>query len=426
MTAPTSSSLIPRRLILQAAGLLGGSAALGSCAKNSEPGSAKSTANRPLTVIGWSDADGTWKKMMDRYTKEIGKPVTYLEAPSDYPEMVAKYLNYMKAEYEGIDVYLLDDFSAGNFATAGWLEDMKPVLADSLDTFSANTKALFDIGGYSRVPIYIGAVAYYYRKDIMEQAGFSGPPTTWENQVSMGKTLKEKFPNMWPLEPMCSKDSGADALSVQLIWQGGGDASKPNDEGTKKALQYAYDLIYTHSITPKSITGIGTSEMNPLVQKGEAIAWYWYEGSEGRYNAKDSNVRGKWAFGPWPAGPGGPCAHLHSWGWSVPKFSPKREEALEFSKWATAPAQIKDFMIGGLKLPPPLESLLKDPAVRKQVSFCDYLSDYAQYLKWRPINNKSPLEFNNTIGRMLTSVVTKEKSVDDAATWGYNELQKLS
>lgn len=426
MTADLGPSPFTRRRFLQAAGLTAGVAALPGCSKpTTSTTKTDPAANRPLTVIGWADTNKTFKKMLDRYTEQTGNPTKYLEGPSDYPEMVAKYLSYMKSEYDGIDVYLLDDFSAGNFATAGWLEDMKSVLDSELDTFSDNTKSLFDMGGYSRIPIYIGAVAYYYRKDLFQQAGFGGPPKTWQEQISMGQTLREKFPDKWPFQPMCSKDSGADALAVQLIWQGGGDPSVANDEGTKRALQYAHDLIYKYKITPKSITGIGTNEMNPLVQKGETIAWYWYEGSEGRYNAADSSVKGKWGFAPFPGGDGGPCAHLHSWGWSVPAFSPKKEQAVEFAKWATQEAQIRDFMVGELQLPPPLQSVLDDPKVRKAVSFCDYLSDNAQYLKWRPIDNKSPLEFNNTIGRMLTSVVTQEKSVDEAANWGHETLERL-
>lgn len=413
---------LPRRLFLQAAGLVAASATLAACAG---PGRTENAAKRPLTIMGWADGNGTFKQLLDRYTAETGHETKYLEVPADYPEMVAKYLSYMTSEYDGIDVYLLDDFSAGNFATAGWLEDLQPVLGSDEDAYSQNTKALFKMAGHTRLPIGMGAVAYYYRTDVLEEAGFSGPPTTWDEQISMGKILKDRHPEMWPFQPMASKDSGADALAVQLIWQGGGDPTVANDEGTKRALQYAHDLIYKHGIMPASIVGTGVSEMNPLVQKGESMAWYWYEGSDNRYNSPDSGVAGKWDFAPFPAGVGGPAAHLHAWGWSVPKFSPKREQAMEFAKWATSRAQIKDFMVKVEGMPPPIEELLQDPEVREQVSFCDYLSTNAEYLKWRPIDNKSPLEVNNTIGRMLTSVLTEEKSVDEAAQWGHTTLQKL-
>lgn len=412
-----------RRTLLKLGGAALVASSLAACGKGGSSGAAP---NRPLVVSGWPDDNKTMAKLVARYTQETGKEATYIESPADYPEMVAKYLNYMKAEYDGIDVYLLDDFSSGNFATAGWLEDMQPVLSDNLSDFSANTKALFDLAGYSRVPIFVGATAYYHRNDVFEGIGADGPPTTWDEQITMGQQLRERYPDKWPLEPMCSKDSGADALAVQLIWQGGGDPAVANDEGTKKALQYAYDLVYKYKIMPSKITSVGVTEMNPLVQRGEAIAWYWYEGSDDRYNAKDSGVADNWGFTAWPAGPGGPCGHLQSWGWSVPKFAPKREQALEFAKWATESAQIKDFMVDGLKLPPPLESLLQDKAVQEKVSFCKYLSTYADSLKWRPIDNRSPLEFNNTLGDMLTSVITQEKSVDEAADWCHGELQKLA
>jgi len=384
------------------------------------------SSGRPLTIIGWGDDDGAFAGLLGRFTDETGVETKYLEAPSDYPEMVAKYLNYMRSGYEDIDVYLLDDFTVGNFTTAGWLEDLESSIDPAdLANFSPSAHDLFELGGYNRLPIYIGATAYYYRTDILEEAGYDGPPATWEDLVTMGQDLRERHPDKWPFMPMGSKDSGADALAVQVIWQGGGDPVVANDEGTKIAMQEVHDWIYTDKIVPKTITGQGVNEMGPLVQSGEAISWYWYEGAETSYDADDSAIKGKWAFAPWPAGPAGSFGHLHSWGWGVSTFSPMVDEAKQFATWATKSAQLKDFMVDMLKIPPPTSDLLADPEVRAAIPYCEYLESNSAGLKWRPLDNKSPLEVNNTIGRMLTSVLTDERSVEDAAQWGHDEIAKI-
>lgn len=412
---------VSRRKILQSAGVAAAGLTLGRPTTRRPRSS-----GRPLTIIGWGDDDGAFAGLLDRFTTETGIDTKYLEAPSDYPEMVAKYLNYLRSGYDGIDVYLLDDFSVGNFTTAGWLEDLTDAItAEDLDNFSPSAHDLFSLAGYTRLPIYIGAVAYYYRKDILTEAGYDAPPGTWEEMVDMGLDLREQYPDKWPFMPMCSKDSGADALAVQVIWQGGGDPVVANDDGTKLGLQQVYDWIHVHGIVPETIVGQGVNEMGPIVQSGEAISWYWYEGAETSYDAADSAIKDKWAFAPWPAGPGGGIGHLHSWGWSVSKFSPMVEEASQFAAWATKSTQLKDFMVDMLKIPPPTSDLLADPEVRAAIPYTDYLESQAASLRWRPIDNKSPLEVNNTIGRMLTSVVTKEKSVDDAAQWGHDEIAKL-
>ncbi len=382
--------------------------------------------DRPLTIIGWGDDDGAFAGLLNRYTDETGIETKYLEAPSDYPEMVAKYLSYFRSGYDEIDVYLLDDFSVGNFTTAGWLVDLQPAITpEAMEGFAPTVHDLFDLGGYTRLPIYVGATAYYYRTDILEEAGYEGPPATWEELVTMGQDLRERYPDKWPFMPMGSKDSGADALAVQVIWGGGGDPTVANDDGTKIALQAVHDWIHTDGIVPNTITAQGVNEMGPLVQSGEAISWYWYEGAETSYDAEDSAIKDKWAFAPWPAGPGGSFGHLHSWGWSVNAASPMTEQATEFAVWATQSAQIRDFMVDMLRIPPPNADLLADPAVRELIPYVDYLDSNASGLKWRPIDNRSPLEVNNTIGRMLTSVITEEKSVEDAAQWGHDEIAKI-
>jgi len=101
------------------------------------------------------------------------------------------------------------------------------------------------------------------------------------------------------------------------------------------------------------------------------------------------------------------------------------EQATDFSVWATKTPQIRDFMVDVMKIPPPIEELLADPEVRELIPYTDYLDTNAANLRWRPIDNRSPLEVNNTIGRMLTSVITEERSVDEAAKWGHDEIAKL-
>jgi len=428
MSESVFSETMSRRKALRsmgaaAAGIgLGTALPVGRMAQASRPRS----SDRPLTIIGWADDDGAFQGLLDRYTEETGIETEYLVAPSDYPEMVSKYLTYFRSGYDGIDVYLLDDFSVGNFTTAGWLEDLKPALGqEDLDAFAPTARDLFDLAGYTRLPIYIGAVAYYYRTDILEAAGYDAPPATWEELVTMGQDLRERYPDKWPFMPMGSKDSGADALAVQVIWQGGGDPTVADDEGTKIALKEVYDWVHTDGIVPETMTGQGVNDMGPIVQSGEAISWYWYEGAETSYDADDSAIKGKWAFAPWPAGPGGSYGHLHSWGWSVSKASPMIEQATDFSVWATKTPQIRDFMVDVMKIPPPIEELLADPEVRELIPYTDYLDTNAANLRWRPIDNRSPLEVNNTIGRMLTSVITEERSVDEAAKWGHDEIAKL-
>ena len=67
-----------------------------------------------LTVIGWSDPSDAYKGLSELYMKETGNKAKYLEGSATYPDLVAKYTDYLKSGYDKIDVRLIDDFPVGN------------------------------------------------------------------------------------------------------------------------------------------------------------------------------------------------------------------------------------------------------------------------------------------------------------------------
>jgi ABC-type glycerol-3-phosphate transport system substrate-binding protein len=186
-----------------------------------------------------------------------------------------------------------------------------------------------------------------------------------------------------------------------------------------------YDLIYTNEITPSAISTYGGNETQSLAQSGKQIMWWDFESAPAIYDAPDSPIKGKVAFTAWPAGPGGSWGMAHSWGFGVPKFTKYPEAAVAFSKWATLPKQLKDVFINIHGMTPPKTELANDPEVQAKSPFSKFLLESSNHLRFRVIDIPNPLEVHDVIGKVGSFVLTKEKSVQDAAAWGNSEMKKV-
>jgi ABC-type glycerol-3-phosphate transport system substrate-binding protein len=380
---------------------------------------------KELNIAGWSQPDGHATQLLARYSEETGIAANYLEMPAKYTDLVTKYTNYLQSGYDGIDVYLLDDMTVGQFAAAGWIIDMKPFMTQQeIEAWLPAVQQMFQFtGGVHRLPVFFGSGAFYYRKDILDQEKLAAP-ATWEELVDTGKKLKAKYPDMWPWAPMADTGNQDVNHTIQTIWQGGGDPKVMNDEGSVKALQHLHDLLFTDEITPSSITTYGTQETRALAKEGKQLMWWDFEGGLAIYDQADSPIKGKVGLAPWPAGPGGSWGMAHAWGWGVPQFTKHTEAAVEFAKWATAPRQLKDFMVGVRGITPPKTELANDPEVQAKLPFTRHLIETAGQVRFRLIDVPNPLEVQDVIGKTGSFVVTGQKSVQEAAAWGNGEMQK--
>lgn len=405
---------ISRRQALEVLGVGAAGLMLGAACGGSGAGSEE------LTIIGWSDSTGDITRLVERFKEETGIRARYLEAPAAYPDLVAKYTSYLNSEYDEIDVYLVDDFTVGVFQSAGWLLDLEPHVSEAeRGAFAPQVQEYFRRTGVFRLPIFLGGGALYYRRDILENEGMR-PPETWDEMISMGRELKQKYPDKWPWAPMASREDQDVNYVFQTILQGGGDPRVLNDEGSLSALQHMHDIIFEHEITPPSVATYTVDQTAALVKQGQLLMWWFFEDGPTEFPGE------RYAFAPWPAGPGGARKGMvHAWGWAVSDYSRRKEQAVEFVKFATESRQLKDFMVDGLGLTPSRTELQEDPEIRKDMPFIDYLVEQADNLEFRLIDVANALEVNNTIGKTGSYVLTGEKTPEEAAAWGHDQMQKI-
>ena len=144
-------------------------------------------------IFSWGKDDtGTLPTLIEKFNKqnEGGIKVTHREMPQD----TGRYFDQLRTEFQAgggdIDVIGGDVIWPAQFAANGWILDLSDRFTDA-DAFlpgpiQSNT---YD-GKVWGVPWYTDAGLLYYRRDLLEQSGFSGAPATWEELKEMALKTK--------------------------------------------------------------------------------------------------------------------------------------------------------------------------------------------------------------------------------------------
>src|SRR5215213_1194665 len=175
---------ISRRDFLRLGGAgLAGAALLGTAGCG---GGSQSSGNE--VIFSWGEDDpGVLPGLIEEFNKqnEGNIKVTHRVMPSD----TGQYFDQIRTEFQAgggdIDVIGGDVIWPAQFAANGYILDLSDRFTDT-DAFlpgpiQSNT---YD-GKVWGVPWYTDAGLLYYRQDLLEQAGFSEGPKTWEEPKEM-------------------------------------------------------------------------------------------------------------------------------------------------------------------------------------------------------------------------------------------------
>jgi multiple sugar transport system substrate-binding protein len=205
------------------------SGSAGSSASGSATGSGSASASAPagggapvsLTIAtngivgGKNDQEASWitNWVIPNFTKaEAAKGVTvkvnYQASGVDDEKYKAKLALDLKAGH-GPDVFAIDGIWVGEFAQAGYIKPLEDVVGDSYQDWdgwsqisdAVKGNASFD-GKVYGIPVGTDGRVLFYNKKLFQQAGISEPwqPTSWQDIISTAQTLKQKLPDVTPLQ----------------------------------------------------------------------------------------------------------------------------------------------------------------------------------------------------------------------------------
>src|SRR5215218_10330997 len=256
---------------------------------------------------------GLIKKFNERH--KDGFRVTARVMPSDYGE----YFEKLKTEFQvgggGIDVILGDTIWMAEFAANDWISDLSGRFsAEERSAFVDGTIHPASIGeGLYGVPRFLDAGMLYYRKDLLEESGFSEPPKTWEELKEMaGKVSRDRGTRYGYVFQGADYEGGV-CNGLEFIWTHGGEVLDPSDASkviigspeSVAALTTEQSMV-SDGIAPQSVANYTESEsQTTFMLHGDAVFcrnWpYMYAlGSDPSSKAKTGLV----GVSPLPVGDG--------------------------------------------------------------------------------------------------------------------------
>jgi len=171
-------------------------AALAVVASTAAGGTQRASATNEVTVWVMTDAQNGWPGAITAANAAFTKQHPGVNVNIQYQSwdtLLTKFDAALAAN-DAPDVIELGNTQTTKYMAAGAFSTIKAKNYPNSSTWLSGLKASCTYGGKLYcVPYYAGARAVIYRKDLYRSVGFSKPPTTYAQFLSVGAKLKKKY-----------------------------------------------------------------------------------------------------------------------------------------------------------------------------------------------------------------------------------------
>jgi multiple sugar transport system substrate-binding protein len=329
-----------------------------------------------------------------------------------------------------LDIALIDLVWIGNFAENGWIVPIdeftsNPDLADpDLDIADFFPLVLNAFGAWNGVTYGLPLDNYsglmFYNRCMLEEAGFDGPPATWQELKDVyGPALTKDGKYAFALQSKRNETQSADSFA-RVLWPFGGsflDAnfrSNLDSPESQAGLQFRQDLM---AYMPDGIVAYDHAEtVNALAQGDVAMITEWSAFYSTLANPETSTLGDCLAIAPEPMGPAGRKPALGGFSLAVAEQADEAERAAAwlFIQWATSKANAETYLRkGGV---PARQSVYQTPGIADEFPFVNALVESWQdgVPEFRPRFAEWP-EITEIVQEWGTKMMLGEVSIEDGA-----------
>ena len=421
---------------LAGAALLG-TGALAGCGGVSQGGSGATE----FTFSFGPDNSGSLKEIVSRFNEKFKGRYR-----ANYRVMAAdtgQYFNQVKTEFQAgggeIDLIGGDVVWPAQFAANGWIEDLSDRFTeeDRKAFLAAPVESCMYEGSIYGVPWFTDAGMLYYRKDLLENAGFSEPPKTWEelkDQATKVTSESEDAEDGFVFQ--AAEYEGGTVNGLEYIWTAGGAVLAGDDlenvviDGPRAVEGLSIERGMVESgVAPKAVSTYAEQECQAAFLNGRAVFcrnWpymYALAGDESQSNIEPGQV----GVAPLPVAGGRDRSFSGLGGWNFYLNAASSEEekgaAYEFVKFATSPEQQKYRALNGSFLPT-LEALYADNEIVEKVPVIALGESAIKSARPRPL---SPYysDMSLEMAEQFNACVKGAKSPEEAANTLDDRLQEI-
>jgi multiple sugar transport system substrate-binding protein len=420
-----------RRHFLKMSGAgLAGAALLGASGCGGGGGGGGNT----LVFAMGQDTTGALPNLIDKFNKqnEGGLQVSYRAMPTDATQYFDKLQTEFQAGQSDIDVIGADVIWLAQFAANGWIVDVTDRFPESeQQTFlPAPLESLTYDGKIWGVPWYTDAGMLYYRKDLLEENGFSEPPKTWDQLKEIALKVSRDTGTKYGFVFQGSNYEGGTCNGLEYIWTNGGDVLEGNkvvadSAETVAGLETERNMV-ADGVAPQGVATYTETETDPAFMGGDAVFarnWpymYALAGTSDYPKVKPEQI----SVAPLPAAQGVPSVSaLGGYNMLISELSDMQEEAWQFVQWMTGEAAQKEYALEGFRLPT-LKGLYEDQQVLNAFPVARLGETVLKSAKPRPV---SPYysDMSLEMAEQFNSVVKGEVSPEEAAQTLQQQLESI-
>jgi multiple sugar transport system substrate-binding protein len=377
---------------------------------------------------------GLIKKFNERH--KDGFRVTVRVMPNDYGD----YFEKLKTEFQvgggGIDVILGDIIWVAEFAANDWLSDLSGRFsAEQRSAFVDGTIRSFTYGGQIYgVPRFLDAGMLFYRKDLLEESGFSEPPKTWEELKEMaGKVVRDQGTTYGYVFQGADYEGGV-CNGLEFIWTHGGEVLDPNDPSnviiaspeSVAALATERSMV-SNGVAPQGVANYREYESEiTFAIHGDAVFcrhWpYMYEVS----SWSESKVEpGQVGFSPLPVADGQhrTASCLGGDVLLISAFSEMKEEAWEFVRFFANEVSQKTRALEA-NLLPTRKALYHDREVTEALPMITGAREALLNVRPRPVSGNYS-EMSSAMALQFNNVLRGNTMPEEAVQTLQDELQQI-
>jgi len=387
--------------------------------------------NKEVVLAIQEFAHDAIKALAPDFEKATGLTLKLEGGPVSGNDMLTKYSSAFASGQSPVDVISDADESSPVFARAGWTLPLTDVIPqetwdDFPESFKGQIEKFHSVDGVPfRVPHEFAIGYFFTRKDWLDDKKVKSP-TSWDELVSIGKEFADPAKGVWGTTDGLLKPGLLYVYVAYLTSQTGGEVFD-FDEKTGAALQFLYDMMYTHKIFPDTALNDDYTKQNELYMADKVAfmrQWPFFqsvaEGNKDWFKAEKLTIELP------PAGPAGSKAWWGGWGFSVPKYAPNLDGAKELIKFLTSVENAPKLAQGQSWFIMPRASILKvfegqnNPIVAAMGQYAA-----AGVPAARPFHPKLA-EAQTVVDDMASLFLSNQSSLSDALKKGQELIKALS
>ncbi len=277
--------------------------------------------------------------------------------------------------------------------------------------------------GLYAVPAIAVCGTLLYRRDLLEEHGFSAAPATWDELIEQAaKVLKDEGDDeLMGFQFPGYLYEGLSSSFLTNLWSNGGQIVNPDgscgldSDAARESLRFMHALIHEHGITPRNVTSYaGGLEPQQDFIEGRTLFLYMLPSVLQEVNQPDSPLAGRVGIAGPPHGPRGDRGYsfLGGWHFGIPVNARAPMAAGEFIQFMASPEVQKERAMRGGPLPT-LTSLYRDPEV---LAFNPHYPTVYELLRSARKRHDIPnyMRVSELLQRHLHPVLTGERDPDEA------------